>query len=64
MAISHGAGEPGDTDARFRAMFDWLGTADPTPFLCVPAALEQVGGMLAGGWPSIRLRNRVVAERP
>jgi len=42
-------------------MFDWTGTADPTPDLSVPAAIEIVGGMLDGGWPAIRERNHRVA---
>jgi len=33
LAISHGYG------AGFLAEFDWTGTRDPTPFLCVPAAI-------------------------
>lgn len=38
-------------------MFDWVGTADPTPFLSVPTAIDVVGGMVSGGWPAIRDRN-------
>src|SRR5216683_277612 len=33
LAISHGYG------AGFLAEFDWTGTRDPTPFLCVPAGI-------------------------
>ena len=61
LVISHGAGYGSTGDERFRDMFDWTGTADPTPFLSVPAAIEIVGGMLDGGWPAIRDRNHGVA---
>ena len=61
LVISHGAGYGGTGDVRFRDMFDWTGTADPTPFLSVPTAIEVVGGMLDGGWPAIRDRNHDVA---
>ena len=61
LVISHGAGYGSTGDERFRDMFDWTGTADPTPFLSVPTAIEVVGGMLDGGWPAIRDRNQRVA---
>jgi isopenicillin-N epimerase len=41
LAISHGYG------AGFLAEFDWTGTRDPTPFLCVPAGIAchaRLGG--------------------
>ncbi len=58
LVTSHGAGdEEGDP---FRAAFDWTGTADPTALLSVPVAIDVVGGMLEGGWPAIRRRNREV----
>jgi len=58
LVTSHGAGEVGGDP--FRATFDWTGTADPTAFLSVPVAIDLVGGMLEGGWPAIRRRNREV----
>jgi len=61
LVVSHGAGQGGTGRERFRAMFDWTGTADPTPFLCVPEAIEIVGDMLDGGWPAIRERNHLMA---
>ncbi|MEE8497730.1 MAG: aminotransferase class V-fold PLP-dependent enzyme [Acidimicrobiia bacterium] len=61
LVISHGAGYGSTGDERFRDMFDWTGTADPTPFLAVPKAIEVVGGMVEGGWPAIRKRNHRVA---
>lgn len=41
--------------------FDWTGTADPTPWLCVPEAIRAAGGLLAGGWPEVRAHNRALA---
>ena len=38
-----------------------MGTVDPTAFLCVPKAIEFLGGLLPGGWPEIRARNRELA---
>ncbi|OFW65936.1 MAG: hypothetical protein A2Z12_07905 [Actinobacteria bacterium RBG_16_68_21] len=59
LVISHGAGR--EEGEQFRAMFDWTGTADPTPQLSVSAAIDAVGGMMEGGWPAVRERNRAVA---
>jgi isopenicillin-N epimerase len=61
LAISHGANDPRPAWSRFRKEFDWTGTADPTPFLAVPAALDAVGGLVAGGWPGVMARNAAVA---
>lgn len=58
-AISHGwSPEPG---SRFRAEFDWTGTADPTPWLAIPAALAFVGSLLPGGWVEVMERNHALA---
>ncbi len=59
--ISHGANATRTDRSRYTLEFDWTGTADPTPFLCVSAALRDVGAMIPGGWPAIRARNRAMA---
>ena len=59
LVVSHGAGQT-DGDP-FRATFDWTGTFDASPYLSVPAAIDAVGGMMEGGWPVVRERNRTVA---
>jgi isopenicillin-N epimerase len=41
--------------------FDWVGTEDPTPYLCVPAAIRHLETLVEGGWPAIRERNRRLA---
>jgi isopenicillin-N epimerase len=61
LAISHGANDPRPGRSRFRKEFDWTGTADPTPYLVVPPALDAVAGLVAGGWPAVMARNAVIA---
>src|SRR5438132_1222738 len=46
---------------RFLYAFDWTGTHDPTPYLCVPEAIRCVGSLLPGGWPAVMARNRTLA---
>ncbi|HME41087.1 MAG TPA: aminotransferase class V-fold PLP-dependent enzyme [Steroidobacteraceae bacterium] len=53
--ISHGY------NSGFRAEFDWTGTFDPTPWLCIPEALRFIGGLLPGGWPQVMAVNRALA---
>jgi isopenicillin-N epimerase len=52
--ISHGY------PAGFQAEFDWTGTVDPTPWLCIPAALRFIGALLPGGWPQVMAANRTL----
>ncbi len=58
---SHGANAPAGERSRYWNEFDWLGTDDPTAWLCVPDAIECVGGLLPGGWPAVRAKNRSLA---
>jgi isopenicillin-N epimerase len=55
--ISHGY------TAGFRAEFDWTGTVDPTPWLCIPEALRFMGDLLPGGWPQVMATNHTLALR-
>lgn len=57
--ISHGA--TSKRPDRFRAEFDWTGTFDPSPYLCVPDAIRTVGSLVPGGWPEILKRNHDLA---
>jgi isopenicillin-N epimerase len=44
----------------FHAEFDWPGTFDPTPWLCIPEALRFIGGLLPAGWPQVMEVNRAL----
>jgi isopenicillin-N epimerase len=61
LTIGHGLNSTRTDRSRFRLLFDWTGTADPTPFLCIPAALQCLGSLLPGGWPELMRRNRALA---
>lgn len=63
LVISHGANSPREDRTRYRLEFDWVGTLDPTPWLCVPAALDAMGSLFHGGWAELRARNRDLALR-
>lgn len=47
--ISHAATAPRPERSRFLAEFDWTGTFDPTPLLCVGAAIDFLTGLGGDG---------------
>jgi isopenicillin-N epimerase len=57
--ISHGASVEGAE--RFHFEFDWTGTHDPSPYLCVPTAINFMRSLMPGGWPAIWARNNDLA---
>lgn len=59
--LSHGANAPRTDRSRFRLEFDYMGTDDPSAFLCVPACLQFLGGLFPGGFPELYRRNRALA---
>jgi isopenicillin-N epimerase len=63
LAVSHGLNSERTDRSRFRLEADWTGTRDPSAWLSVPTALDVLGGLLHGGWPALRLRNRDLALR-
>ena len=61
LTISHGANAERTDRSRFRLESDWLGTDDPSSWLCIPAALEFLGGLLPGGISELTEHNRSLA---
>jgi isopenicillin-N epimerase len=64
LVVSHGANAELDGRTRFRHEFDWVGTADPTGYLTLPAAIDwmrDVAAPTAGGWPAVMDANRALA---
>ena len=59
--ISHGHNTPRPGYNAFQDRFDWAGTADPTAWFCVGAAIKSLGELLPGGWPELRRRNQALA---
>jgi isopenicillin-N epimerase len=43
LVISHGANAPAGELSRFQQEHDWIGTHDPSAYLCLPKALELLG---------------------
>ena len=57
--ISHGYAD--ESDERYHRLFDWTGTEDPTPVLCVGEALRFMSRLFPGGWPQLMAYNRDLA---
>ncbi len=58
LVISHGTNSERTDRSRYHLEFDWTGTLDPTPYLCIPRAIEFMGTLLGGGWEALRRHNR------
>ncbi|MBW4507895.1 MAG: aminotransferase class V-fold PLP-dependent enzyme [Scytonematopsis contorta HA4267-MV1] len=63
VTISHGANSPRTDKSRFQLEFDWMGTSDPTAYMCVPEAIKYMSSLLVGGWDELMQRNHQLALR-
>jgi selenocysteine lyase/cysteine desulfurase len=59
--IGHGYNKPRPGYTRFQDLFDWPGTFDPTPWICVGKSIECLSGLLPGGLPALMERNHALA---
>ena len=59
--ISHGYNTVRPERGRFHEEFDWAGTHDPTPWLCLPDAIGFLESLFEDGLDGLRRRNRGLA---
>lgn len=57
LVLSNHAERPRPARNHLHTEFDYVGTDDYTPAMCIPRAIEVVGEM-AGGWDRVRTHNR------
>lgn len=55
--VSHGYAKPWPRRCLFHSRFDWVGTIDPTPWLCIGNAIGFCESLLPGGLPALMARN-------
>ncbi len=60
VVTSHGGSPEYGPANRYHAELDWMGTHDPTPHLCVPAAIDAIAQM-GNGWKHVIARNHALA---
>lgn len=59
--ISHGWNKPRAGYSPFQDGFDWPGTFDPTPWVCVGDAIRFMSSLMPGGLPALMQRNHELA---
>lgn len=63
LVVSHGENDDRPIErSRFQRLFDWQGTADPTPYLTLPAAIRFVGALDRDGWRGLMATNAALAR--
>ncbi|MBZ0272291.1 aminotransferase class V-fold PLP-dependent enzyme [bacterium] len=63
LVVSHGRNTKRAGRSRFHLDFDWTGTNDNTPYLCVPEAIRFLATLAPGGLAALYERNRALALR-
>ncbi|MFO0983573.1 MAG: aminotransferase class V-fold PLP-dependent enzyme [Planctomycetota bacterium] len=61
IAVSHGYNSPRSDRSRFRLLFDWGGTTDPSAFLCIPDCIQFLCNLLPGGIAALQDHNHQMA---
>ena len=62
LVTSHAANDDRTDRSRYRLAFDWTGTADPSAYLAMPAAIRFVGGLHEDGWTGLMAANAALAR--
>tara|TARA_B100001175_G_scaffold90931_1_gene76744 strand:+ start:9595 stop:10788 length:1194 start_codon:yes stop_codon:yes gene_type:complete len=61
LSIGHGYSSELSPLGKFRHEFDWPGTRDPSPWICIPFALKYLEKQVKGGWEGIMNKNNEMA---
>jgi isopenicillin-N epimerase len=60
LVISHGAITTRSDRPRLWLEHDWMGSVDPTPWLCIPDAIGFLGSLYPDGLAGLQARNRAL----
>ncbi|GAB4385831.1 MAG: aminotransferase class V-fold PLP-dependent enzyme [Phycisphaerales bacterium] len=61
LALSVHARKPPSGKSFFQTEFDFIGTQDYTPMMCIADAMELVPAMIDSDWQTVRARNHALA---
>ncbi|MBX7113485.1 MAG: aminotransferase class V-fold PLP-dependent enzyme [Myxococcaceae bacterium] len=61
LIVGHAANSSRTDKSRFQLDFDIIPTDDPTPFLCIPRAIEVMAALHPDGWPGVMAANHALA---
>ncbi len=59
--VSHGWNKPRPGYSPFQDAFDWPGTLDPSPWMCIGDCIRFLSGLLPGGMEALMRRNHDLA---